>query len=192
MLCKKFSNLGKEYDDTIAELQKKADIKFGFAIGLAFIPGVCFIATPILGVSAHDDKIELKALQGEQGKLLAVAKTISDILIPALKNFTDSLGVIAGFFSVMKANLESLRNLSSEQRIHYRMVNKKTDIVIENCKKFQAVLPSVRSDFQAIPCEGVNSSYVNDLLNKLKKVADEECKCAKARKKMRMVLGEAQ
>ena len=44
-----------------------------------------------------------------------------------------------------------------------------------DCKGFYAVLPSVRTDFQAIPNEGTDQNYVDKWLEKQKKIIEENC-----------------
>ena len=43
------------------------------------------------------------------------------------------------------------------------------------CKGFYFVLPSVRTDFQAIPDEGADQNYVDRWLEKQKKIIEESC-----------------
>ena len=52
------------------------------------------------------------------------------------------------------------------------------------CQMFYAVLPAVRTDFEAIPTEGTDQNYVDRWLEKQKKVIEEKCHVPALAKKM--------
>ena len=165
----------KEYEAKIAELRRTADTKMGWAIGLAFVPLVGAIASPILASSADSDIAQSIAERDQQRIMLAAAKAVSDVLIPALKNFIQGLEIIGGFFNIMQKELQSFDRMADKKKLHYKVLKAKSSEIKMGCRAFHGILPSVRSDFQAIPTEGTDFNYVDAWLEKQKKVIEENC-----------------
>ena len=99
------------------------------------------------------------AKQAESEVQGAAALVVAETLIPALSNFIDGLTKAAGFFQSMEMELQSFventsNSIDSPKRLHYlRMKNEAKDLK-SLCQAFYAVLPAVRTDFEAIPTEG--------------------------------------
>ena len=165
--------MGKEYDAKIAELGKQADSKLKWACGLAFIPHIGAKASSILACSAKNEVAGAVAGKEQQRVIFTAAKVTCDVMIPALKNFMNGLANIGFFFDAMLKELESFSCGPEKKKRHYEMLKKRANENKKGCLAFQALLPSVRSDFQAIPTEGTDFNYVDAWLKKQKKSIEE-------------------
>jgi hypothetical protein len=176
-LCGKFVNLQAQYDKEISKLRKRANTNFGWAVGLSFIPIVGMIASPILFKAGCSDISEAVAKGGQQNIMYAASKSVSNTLMPALENFIEGLDRIAGFFNIMHNELRSFDDrLEDRKRLHYMMLRSKAREIKAGCRAFHGAIPSVRTDFQAIPTEGTDENYVDRWLENQKKIIDENCK----------------
>ncbi|XP_063959611.1 uncharacterized protein LOC135155051 [Lytechinus pictus] len=175
VIVKKVKGLQEEYEKEKERLEKKADVEMKCGIGLAFVPWVGpFICAALEIASAVDLAAAIaKAEEGINHKHAAMA--VSTVLIPALGNFIDGLQDIAAFFSVTEVQLKSLeRDLDDNKKIHFLLFQSKSKEIQDQCKKYFAVLPSVRSDLKAIPTEGTDMSYVDKWLEEQKKAIKEK------------------
>eukprot|EP00112_Aurelia_sp_Birch-Aquarium-sp1_P011487 Seg2415.2 transcript_id=Seg2415.2/GoldUCD/mRNA.D3Y31 product="hypothetical protein" protein_id=Seg2415.2/GoldUCD/D3Y31 len=111
---------------------------------------------------------------------------MSEALIPALKAFIDGLEKIAGFFEIVKNELESFKkkgkDVSAKKQagqgpkiLHYKFMQSKAKTIKQGCFGFYAMLPAVRTDFEAIPTAGTDENYVDRWLAAQKKVIEENC-----------------
>ena len=171
-------DLQEEFEEKRKELQDLASSKYVFAIPLAFIPYVNTIALPLLVTSAHLDMVEA-IVKGAESKIQgAAALFVSEALMPALQNFIDGLEKAAGFFSIMESELkefdgEASESLESLKKLHYVMVKKEAKEMTSMCQNFLAMLPAVRTDFEAIPTEGTDQNYVDRWREQQRKVIKE-------------------
>ena len=55
IIMTEFTDLQREYEKQKEELEATAETKKGWAIGLAFVPFINVIATPLLASLANDD-----------------------------------------------------------------------------------------------------------------------------------------
>ena len=99
---------------------------------------------------------------------------VSEALIPALENFITGIKKAAGFFSVMEQEFINFENTASNddddpKKVHCMVMKKEARDMKSICQSFYAVLPDVRTDFQAIPTQGTDQNYVDQWLEKLKK-----------------------
>ena len=182
VVASELKDLAAEYAKKVEELRASAETKNDWALGLAFIPFVNVIASPILLSSAQKDVAESVAKQKETEIQYAVARVVTDTLVPALGNFIEGLEHVAGFFEVIHQELTSFQKKGRQatdadrpKLMHYKTMRSKAKEIKNGCKGFYAVLPSVRTDFQAIPDEGTDQNYVDKWLEKQKKIIEESC-----------------
>jgi hypothetical protein len=107
IIMTEFTDLQREYEKQKEELEATAETKKGWAIGLAFVPFINVIATPLLASLANDDLAKAVAKKAESKIQEAAALVVKSTLIPALTNFIEGLTKAAGFFQVMETELQS-------------------------------------------------------------------------------------
>ena len=168
-----FKDLQAEFDRQKEELEATGNTQKSWAFGLSFIPYVNAIATPILNALGDANRIEAIAKEKESKVREAAALVVAECLIPALSSFADGLGKAAGFFSVMEMELESFegkaeKGVTSPKKRYYTMMKAQAKEMKSLCQVFYAVLPEVRTDFEAIPCEGTDQNYIDKWLAKKK------------------------
>ena len=179
IVLREFKDLQMEYEKKKKEFEDRAATKRGWAIGLAFVPFVNVVATPLLAASANSDTVEAVAKGAESKIQEAASLVVSKTLIPALKNFIDGLHKAAGFFSIVENELRKFegkahKGQESPKKLHYIMMKKEAKEMKSTCQAFFAVLPAVRTDFEAIPTEGTDQNYVDRWLEEQKKVIKEK------------------
>lgn len=190
ILYKQMEKLTEVFKRDAAKLRDEASNKRGWAIGLAFIPLVGAIAAPILGIQADSVLAEAVA-KSENAQVNAMAtKVVCDALVPALNSFIRGLEQVAGFFEIIMMELQSFKGKGQDaaikksqgqetpMKLHYKCMKNKATNVKKGCHAFHAILPSVRTDFAAIPFEGVDQNYVDKWLQQQKKVIEEKAKAA--------------
>ena len=180
LLVTKFKDLQVEYEEKKKELEEGAQTKRDWAIFLCFVPYIGPIAAPLLGASADLDMAKAVA-EGQQAKIQEAASMVaSNTLIPALENFINGIKKATGFFSVMEQELMNFENTASNsvdnpKKLYYIVMQNEAKEMKSTCQSFYAVLPDVRTDFQAIPTKGTDQNYVDLWLEKLKKTIREKC-----------------
>jgi hypothetical protein len=183
IIMTEFTDLQREYEKQKEELEAKGETKKSWAIALAFVPYVNVIATPLLALSANDDLAKAVAKQAESEIQATAALVVKSTLIPALTNFIEGLTKAAGFFQVMETELQSFQEKSgieSPKKLHYMRIRNEAKELKSLCQAFHAVLPAVRTDFEAIPDEGTDQNYVDKWLEK--QLAGNEEKRSMAKK----------
>lgn len=195
VIAREFKDLKEEFERKKKELEAKAKTKRWWAVGLAAVPAVSVIASPILANSANKDLAKAVA-KGTQAKVQeAAAITVSETLIPALEALIDGIRTAAGFFSVMDQELRKFESKAEKGQkdpkpLYYKVMNKEAKDMKSICQVFYAVLPDVRSDFLAIPTEGTDQNYIDKWLEKQKKMIEERCSVkALARKLLAAISG---
>jgi hypothetical protein len=175
-LCAQFGNLQAQYNKEMLELRKSAKGKHDWALSLAFVPVVGNIATPLLLYSGYSDLSQAVAKRGQQEIMFAASKSVSDVLMPALAQFIKGLETIAGFFNIVYNELRSFDDrMEDKKKLHYVMLSSKAREIKAGCRSFHGILPSVRTDFEAIPTDGTDENYVDQWLKRQKKIIDENC-----------------
>ena len=91
IIMTEFKDLQREYERQKQEFEARARSKSGWAVGLAFVPFVNVIATPLLASSASEDTEKATAKQAESKLHEAAALIVAETLIPALSNFIEGL-----------------------------------------------------------------------------------------------------
>ena len=197
VVLREFKDLQQEFERKKEELERRATTKRSFAIGLAFIPYVSVIATPLLTALADSDTVEAIAKGAESKIQEAAALTVGQTLIPALESFISGLTKAAGFFSIVENELKKFegkahKSLENPKTLHYKMMKKEAKEMNAMCQSFFAMLPAVRTDFEAIPTEGTDQNYVDRWLEEQKKVIKEKVSLKKlARVLLKAIAGPA-
>ena len=197
IILREFKDLQQEFERQKKELEESAFTKRGWAIAFASVPYVNAIASPLLAASAHSNMAEAIAKGAESEIQGAAALTVSEALMPALQRFIDGLHKAAGFFSIMESELKKFdgkagKSLESPKKLYYVMMKKEAKEMKSMCQAFYAVLPEVRTDFQAIPAEGTDRNYVDRWLEQQKKIIKENVSLKKlATDMLRVIAGSA-
>ena len=174
-----FRDLQHDFEERKKKLEGRAAAKRAWAIALAFIPGVNLIASPLLASSAASDAVEAVAKGAESKIQEAASLTVGNTLIPALESFVSGLTKAAGFFSIVENELKKFegkahKSQETPKKLHYTMMKKEAKDMKSICQGFYAMLPAVRTDFEAIPTEGTDQNYVDKWLEEQKKVIREK------------------
>ncbi|KAK3737719.1 hypothetical protein QZH41_007265 [Actinostola sp. cb2023] len=157
------SELQQEFEEEKARLERKSNRKHSWAWGFLFSSN-SQIASQLFASSGVD--LANAVAQGAQAQTQeAAALAVSQILIPALKAFVDGLDKVSSFFMAMNA---------PEMR-HFNIGTDKAREIKYYCQQFIRILPSVRTDFQAIPTEGTDQNYIDRWLEKQTKTIKETC-----------------
>ena len=179
VILKEFEDLQMVFEKKKKELEDSAESKRAWAIGLFFVPFVGVIAAPLLVASSNSDLVQAVAKGAESKIQEAASLTVSKTLIPALEAFIGGITKAAGFFSIMENELKKFEGNAykvqqSPKKLYYKMMNKQAKEMRSICQAFYAILPAVRTDFQAIPTEGTDQNYVDKWLEEQKKVIQEK------------------
>ena len=180
ILASEFQDLSALYAKQKAELEDSANSKWGWAIGLSWVPIVNAIATPLLISGSNSNQAEAIA-KGQQLQINeAATMTVSEVMVPALKNFIDGLNAAAGFFNVIENELSTFKGKvekadENKKKLHYTMINKKAKEIKGYSQTFYAMIPQVRTDFEAIPFEiPGDKNYVDAWLEKKKEEINQK------------------
>jgi hypothetical protein len=168
-----FKDLQINYEKFTKECQDKAKTKRNWAYALAFIPVVNLIATPLLRSFANEDTAKAIAKIQETKILGTAALAVAETLIPALSDFIESLSKAASFFKIMEIEIESFgkkgeaaMSKESRKKSHYRIMKNKVVTINPSCHAFFAALPAILTDFEAIPDDGTDQTYIEMWLEK--------------------------
>jgi len=175
-LCSKFEELHVQYDEEIKELRKKAEGKQTWAASLASVP-LLGSMVGALSSSGESDLADAVAKEAQLQLMSKASKSVTDDLMPALGQFINGLMMVADFFDIMHNEMRSFDETTDDKKkFHYMMLRNKSREIKAGCRSFHGVLPSVRTDFQAIPTERTDENYVDDWLKKQKKIIEENRK----------------
>jgi len=165
----------KHYGKLMKELKEKADSAKGWAIGLAFVPVVGLIASPILAKQAVD--LVKKYSAEEQNNLARVAacETAKTGMLPALEAITEGLSTIQSFFGCLKQELAVFalggenalamkKNGESPSKRHFKKTRKKGEAIDKTCQLFAKNIEPVKSDLEALPTDDANMNYIDTWL----------------------------
>ena len=164
-----FTDLQAEYEKDRQRLESKAKLQIGWAAALEYIPVVSLIAVPLLNMAAEGFKVKAIAKQAESDVQGAAALVVAETLMPALSNFIAGLTRAAGFFQIMEMEMKSFvettsKSADSPKQLHYKRVKNEAKDLKSLCQVFYAVLPDVRTNFEAIPVEGTDQNFVDKWL----------------------------
>ena len=179
IILTEFKKLEEKYRREKEAFEKSENIKKGFAIFLVFIPGVNVIAAPLLGLGADSDFAKAVAKEEEAEVQTTATLVVTETMIPALNHIIDGLNAAAGFFSVMTDELHSFEDrargsLEKPRLRHYKIMKNQAGEIKSISREFFAMLPGVKTDFEAIPTVGTDQNYVDKWLKQqLKKIEKE-------------------
>ena len=193
VIIEELKHLQEEFKRKKKELEDMAGTKRSWAIGLAFIPLVNLIASPMLSASAESDLADAVAKGCEAKVQEAAAIAVSNTLIPALKGFIDGISSAAAFFAVMEQELKKFegkaeQSKSASKELYYKIMKAQVSDMKSLCQGFYAVIPEVRTDFLAIPTEGTDQNYIDRWLEKQKKTIQEKCSIRKIASKLLLAI----
>jgi len=113
---------------------------------------------------------------------IVAAEIVQKKLIPSLGKSMDGLKGISCFFKVINRELVTLQTKGSNgrdteelKRVHYSTMRGKAGQMIKGCNGFFAVLPSIRSDLEAIPTEGTDKNYVDRWMESQQQIIRNKC-----------------
>ena len=189
VIMTELKDLKMEFEKKKEELEAKAATERAWAIGLAFIPILNVIASPILNAVAESNLAEAIAKGSEAKVQEGAVVAVSETLIPALTRFISGISAAASFFSVMEQELKKFegkaeQSKSDSKKLYYKVMKAQARDMKSLCQDFFAVIPLVRTDFQAIPAEGTDQNYIDRWLEKQKKTIREKCKIGKLASKL--------
>ena len=176
VLLEEMKASSKVYERIAEDLKEKADRKYAWATALLFFPVVNVIATPLLRYSANNDLAEAIANTRQAGIQIAAAEVVRDTLVPAISQFVNCLQAITGFFEVTEGQLRTIQNKGKKTKdaqepksIHYKTMKTYSCKIMDGCTNFIKLLPSIRSDLNAIPTNCGDQNYIDRWLERQKK-----------------------
>ena len=169
-------DLQKKFETKKRECEKSGQTNQIWGIGLSLlIPPVGHV----LREKANDDFAEADA-HGTNAEIQGAAViAIRDALIPALEHFVEGITEAAGFFSVMEQEIGKFEGKAEKgkkaKRLHYKVMRREAQDMKSICQTFSAVLPEVKSDFEAISSEGTDQDYVDRCLKEHRGIIRATC-----------------
>ena len=195
IIMTEFKCLQSTFEEQKKILEATAESNKNWALALFYVPGVNLIAYPYFTSLALEDTVKAIAKSGQASVHGAAALVVANTLIPALSHFIDGLKKAAGFFQVMEKELQSFegkagKNIESPKQLHYKVMSKAAKEMKALCQAFYAVLPDVRTDFEAIPRRSTDQNQVDKWLER--ELAQIEGKRSKAQKFLLAILRESE
>jgi len=199
ILMEESHDLAAKYEEEASKLEMSALRKGAFCAALLLIPqlsgpisltwGVEAISSPMTSMDQGTEKE--KTANAE----IAVVAAVRDTLGPALSEFISVLRCISGLFEVLQQELETIQEKGEKamegekpKDIHYKVMNKNAGRIVNHFNDVIKELPSIRSDFQAIPIEGLDDHYVERLLLMANECISRHCTNTKMLNKMKTTL----
>jgi len=138
------------------EMQAAADAKHKWAVGLAFIPLVGAIATPLLENSASGNRVQAVAAAEEAKLAVSASVVIRDTLATALTEYCFAMDRCAGEFEKLASDCESFAGQAeklsdSKKQAFYKLMNKRADNILDAVATFQMVCVSAETDLECLP-----------------------------------------
>ena len=132
LTIKELKHLQREIERKRKELEEKAGSERSWAVGLAFVPIVNMIVSPLSLAAAEEDLAESVA-KGCEEQIQEVAAAVSNTLIPALKGFISGISRAAGFFSVMEQELKKFegkaeKSIDDGKNMYYKVMKAQATI----------------------------------------------------------------
>lgn len=162
LLVDELQKLTVSYNEKHQQLAERAKTKRDLAVKIEqnenLPPFFDIIAMGMAMEGAEEMKGAL-ALKIQEKMDEAAVDLLKNDMIPALQSFVDGLQGIAGFFSILKAELMTIekRGKSAPEanyaETHYKLMRSKGISIKDSCLKFHTIVPQVRSDFFAISSE---------------------------------------
>jgi len=170
VVVQQLGELEKKYEEEYKKLMAEAKAKHNWAVGLACIPFIGAIVSPILAASGDSEAEEAKLDMKEAKMTEAGATLVKNSLLPALEDFIAGLLDAAGFFEVLISDIEIFISHGTQpdptKRLYFFMMKGEAAEMKDNCDSFYEVLPDVETDFKAMPApknqDDVNQWIANE------------------------------
>ena len=166
VLRQRYRELDRSYHREATRLEESASTKTKWAVALAFVPVVNFIATPLLLSSSSDDEKDARIANMKSDSAERASDVVGNIMIPAFTDFISGISSISYELSNIAADLCRFGN----GRYRYKIFVKKAQLLKESSQLVLRVLPHVRNNLESIPNNGTNWSYVNRMLGRQKEI----------------------
>ena len=156
----------EEYEQKKEQLLRSADVKHKWAIGLALVPGVNIIASPILYVKGNKN-IKNSIAESEEGILtVAAADTIRGPLITSLTSLVSTFDFISKFFIALIDELNELATINDDysKEVHYNRMKIKGPIIVNACRTYISNIPDAVTNLRSIP-DDYDKNYVQKWLS---------------------------
>ena len=132
LTIKELKHLQREIERKRKELEEKAGSERSWAVGLAFVPIVNMIVSPLSLAAAEEDLAESVA-KGCEAQIQEVVAAVSNTLIPALKGFISGISRAAGLFSVMEQELKKFegkaeKSIDDGKNMYYKVMKAQATI----------------------------------------------------------------
>ncbi|CAG8525551.1 8882_t:CDS:1 [Funneliformis caledonium] len=153
IVLKKLEKDAVWYNARAKQLKESSNAKTSWAIGLSLIPGVNFIASPILWYRGKEDLGEAIAIEEESKLAVAATHIIQDVLGTSLQKFIQALADISGFFNVLQNELSILARNSDNRitKLHYYKCRNKVPTIIAACQFYMKSIPDCQTELLCIP-----------------------------------------
>ena len=184
VIIQELNHLQMYYEKEKKELEQNAASKKFWAHGLAYVPFVKFVASPLMHAAAESDLASADD-RGREAKIQKdTAATVRETLIPALMGFISGISKAAGFYSVMEQELKMFegkaeKSKSNRKRLYFKIMKRQARDMKSLCQGFYAVIPEVRTDFLAIPTKGIDYNYIERSVEEKKKAIQGKCSVRK-------------
>jgi len=133
------------------DYSQHSDNLFTAAPLVSLVPLIGWIVGPILFAVGIDvgKKAKQKLLQAQESE--KAVSMIEDCLLDAIKNFADSIFLIAGFFNYLENELKSIHKHSeSNIKIKFKIIKSKSGNVMSKCDIFVALVPYIKNAYDGI------------------------------------------
>ena len=132
LIIKELKHLQREFERKRKELEEKAGSERSWAVGLAFVPIVNMMVSPLSLAAAEEDLAE-SVSKGCEAQIQEVAAAVSNTLIPALKGFISGISRAAAFFSVMEQELKEFegkaeKSIDDGKNMYYKVMKAQATI----------------------------------------------------------------
>lgn len=181
LVISEFEKLRGKFAEKQKEFEAKAQVKTEWAEGLSsLVPVFGPILESVMQGEAAKDLVEAVAHKTEVEVQEAATTAVRDTLIPAIERFIEGITKASGFFSVMELEIRKFeskveKSKKDPKKLYYKVMRNQAGDMKSICQAFYAILPAVRTDFEAIPTEGTDQNYVDRWLEEQKKVIEEKC-----------------
>jgi len=167
-ILSKFELQKRHLDEKIENLRKRARTKENWALGLAFIPGVSLIATPILAKQADAYYKEAQAAQEEKQLIVNATHVLRAVLATALSNYVEAMNIYASTFQLIAGEIKGfMKNLhnyrETEKDAFFLMCSVKGKAVKQACEIYISKVTDAEANLMSLP-ETSEKNYVQEWL----------------------------
>ena len=152
------------------------------AVGAATV-GTCLVGYAIVcaiaarATAGPTTEIDKKAYDKN-----AVVAVIMGTLLPALDEFISALESACGSLDDLSDELEAFQrkvkranDRKGQKRLRFKQINKTPGKIMSICNDFIAILPSIHSELDDVPKQGIDDKYVDKLLLMVKEIFSKHC-----------------